>query len=189
MEKEERIAIFKEEIDWISSEDLKNFACQTLSCVPDYFFSVPASSTGKYHPDYAAGKGGLVRHTKAAMRFAHHLFALEMYQEEFNQRQQDMILVALLLHDTLKHGTNGSKYTTFDHPIQAAHFVFEEPALDGFLSKSDRKVIALLIGSHMGQWTTSNRSSEVLPKPKSSGQKFVHMCDYLASRKGIELQF
>ena len=33
------------------------------------------------------------------------------------------------------------------------------------------------------------RSSEVLPKPKSSGQKFVHMCDYLASRKGIELQF
>lgn len=38
MKKEERIALFKEELDWISSEDLKNFAGQTLSCVPDYFF-------------------------------------------------------------------------------------------------------------------------------------------------------
>ena len=41
----------------------------------------------------------------------------------------------------------------------------------------------------MGEWNESKRSSVVLPKPETDIQKFVHMCDYLASRKDIEVLF
>lgn len=41
-----------------------------------------------------------------------------------------------------------------------------------------------LIASHMGQWNTNDYVNIVLPKPKTQLEKFVHLCDYLASRKG-----
>jgi hypothetical protein len=42
----------------------------------------------------------------------------------------------------------------------------------------------------MGQWNyDSYTKKEVLPKPKTAEQRFVHMCDYLASRKFIDVKF
>ena len=41
----------------------------------------------------------------------------------------------------------------------------------------------------MGQWNTSDRESIVLPKPKSQLGKIVHVADYLASRKDIDISF
>ena len=32
--------------------------------IPDYFYEVPASSTGKNHPSFDHGTGGLLRHTQ-----------------------------------------------------------------------------------------------------------------------------
>lgn len=49
------------------------------TCVPMDFFTQPASSSGKYHPSYALGVGGLVRHTKAAMIMAKMLFPLIIF--------------------------------------------------------------------------------------------------------------
>ena len=41
----------------------------------------------------------------------------------------------------------------------------------------------------MGPWTTDYQGKEVLEKPKTKYQNFVHMCDYLASRKCINILF
>lgn len=50
--------------------------------------------------------------------------------------------------------------------------------------------IACLIASHMGQWNVNLYSKTILPKPKTATQKFVHLCDYLASRKGdVDVQY
>lgn len=50
--------------------------------------------------------------------------------------------------------------------------------------------LACCIASHMGQWNTDYKSGkEILPKPSSPLQKFVHQCDYLASRKYLEVNF
>ena len=56
---------FEKEIGWIHSEKIAKFATYCVNNLPAYFFTVPASSSGKYHPSYALGDGGLVRHTKA----------------------------------------------------------------------------------------------------------------------------
>ena len=42
---------------------------------------------------------------------------------------------------------------------------------------------------HMGEWSTDKRSSVVLPKPSDKYGELLHLCDYLASRKDIEVLF
>lgn len=185
----DKVKIFENELKSIASDDVRQFAEKAIELLPDYFFEVAASSTGKYHPSYALGNGGLVRHTKAAVRFAVHVFELEQLQDEFDSFQRDLIITALILHDGWKHGTDGSMYTTHEHPITAANWIRECDDLNGIISNYDREIISGLVASHMGQWCKTNRSKVVLPKPQTSMQKFVHLCDYLASRKDIEVLF
>jgi len=180
---------FIKELDFIINEDIKNFTKVALDNLPQYLFEVAASSTGKYHPAYALGDGGLVRHTKAATRFANHLLQLEQNQMLFSERERDMILSAIILHDGWKHGNAGSTFTTHEHPQVCADWVETSDIFNDVLSMEDRKQIALAISSHMGQWNTTKRSSVVLNKPETEMQRFVHMCDYLASRKDIEVLF
>ena len=50
--------------------------------------------------------------------------------------------------------------------------------------------ISNCIKSHMGQWNTDYKTKEeILPKPVTELEKFVHLCDYLASRKLLEVNF
>ena len=41
----------------------------------------------------------------------------------------------------------------------------------------------------MGAWNKDFDGNEVLPIPRTKYQSFVHMCDYLASRKFINVEF
>ena len=75
MNKEE---IFKVEIDYVFNTKLKENLKTLVNLLPDYFFVIEASSTGKYHPSYALGEGGLLRHTKAAVRIAFELLLLTL---------------------------------------------------------------------------------------------------------------
>ena len=158
--------------------------------LPDYFFHVPASSTSKYHAKYALGEGGLVRHTKAAVSIAHDLLQLEMYGAVFEPKEKDLILAALILHDGKKHGDNGSQYTVADHPTVVANWLKTTEELHTMLSQDEMQTLYDAISSHMGQWNTDYRTKkEILPKPQTEIQKFVHLCDYLASRKYLEFNF
>lgn len=180
---------FLKELEMIGNEDIRIFVSTAIENLPDYFFEVAASSTGKFHPDYALGDGGLVRHTCAAVRFANHLLCLEQFQKGFTDRERDIVISAILLHDGWKHGDKNSKFTVFEHPQIAADWIRNQTVLDNLIPDTDRELIASGIESHMGEWTTNKKSKIVLPNPKTKIQKFVHMCDYLASRKDIEVIF
>lgn len=180
---------FSKELDYIKNEDIRNFTKVALENLPDYFFDVAASSTGKYHPSYALGNGGLVRHTQAATRFANHLFQIEHNQLAFTGRERDLIITSIILHDGWKHGDKGSKFTTHEHPQVCADWIRENEIFNDVLPEEDRKIISDAISSHMGSWNINKRSKVILNKPETEIQKFVHMCDYLASRKDIEVLF
>lgn len=64
---------FNKEISYIKNERIRNSLITILDLLPDYFYHIPASSTGKYHPEFTLGDKGLVRHTKAAVRIAYEL--------------------------------------------------------------------------------------------------------------------
>ena len=55
--------------------------------LPDYFFSVSASSTGKYHPSFSLGNGGLLRHTKVVVKIAYELLAID---DRFTDNDKDL---------------------------------------------------------------------------------------------------
>ena len=185
--------LFDKELSYIKDDNKRKFCELCLDGLPEYFWSIPASSTGKYHPSYTIGEGGLARHVQGAMRIAIELFRCESC---FNLTEEDKddILIALSLHDGLKSGSEEdyakSKYTKHNHPILSAKYVQEVwKNNQDLITKEDTIKIAKLIGSHMGQWNTNKYSSIVLPTPSTSTEKFVHLVDYLASRKCLELNF
>lgn len=157
-----------------------------LKAVPDYFWTMPASTTGKYHPEYTLGEGGLVRHTKAAVWIANELLRLDMFKRI--SHFSDEIYAALILHDTIKKGMDGSAYTTTDHPLRASEFVQKIADDTSWGDYAPVRTICNLIETHMGQWNTDYDGNEVLPRPRTPEQVFVHMCDYLASRKFITVE-
>lgn len=172
----------------IKNEHLRNAVLRYfVDIVPKYFWHVQASSTGKYHPQYALGEEGLLRHTCAAVRIAAAIINLDQYNGIFDDVDKDNIIVALMLHDTFKHGEEKdgkyNPYSIHEHPLLAAEKVSER------LDDEHKCVIANCIASHMGEWTESNRSHYVLPKPKTLEEQMVHLCDYLASRKFLEFKF
>ena len=57
------------------------------------------------------------------------------------------------------------------------------------LTDEERIFVEDVIKTHMGPWTTDYQGNEVLEKPKTKYQNFVHMCDYLASRKCLLVPF
>lgn len=160
-----------------------------LSKLPDYFYEIPASSSGKYHPKYTLGEGGLLRHTKAAVKIAYDLLQLDMFNI-FDDFQKDLILGSLMIHDGLKYGYDYDITSYFKHPLYMAEFV-TELLMKKELKSSDEKIVLLAhtVSTHMGQWNTNKYSVDVLPLPNNDVDRFVHMCDYLASRKYLEVPF
>lgn len=181
---------FSYELSFIKNEKIKEFAIKALDSLPDYFYKVAASSTGKYHPSYALGDGGLVRHTKAAVRIALELFRCETVTGKYTDDKKDIVITALLLHDGAKHGLNGSKYTITEHPKVVTEFLRSQKDLKNIVSEEIFNLIMDGIETHMGQWNADFKTKkEVLDKPSTGLQKFIHMCDYLASRKCLEFNF
>lgn len=176
--------IFNHELNLIKDEKIKENAIIILNNLPDYFYKIPASSTGKYHPSYSLGEKGLVKHTKTAVFFANTLFGIY----KFDNHTKDIIIVSLLIHDGLKKGFIEEKYTRFDHPLLISELlnnIKDKLTLSDF----DIELIKNNVASHMGRWNTNEYSNVILPIPNTVTEKFVHMCDYLASRKQINFEF
>lgn len=175
----------------IVNNDIREFAQSLVETLPAYIWEVGASSTGKYHPAYSLGVGGLMRHQIAVVRFLNYFFELEQYNTKFTSREMDLMRVAGLVHDGRKSGEQNdyarSKFTKFDHPIQMANVI---RSYEGkYLNHDELEFIAHCIESHMGQWNTDRKSSIVLQKPMDDYQHFVHLADYLASRKDLTMAF
>lgn len=185
MNKEE---MFLDELELISDEELSESLLKIIELLPEYWFKEAASSTGKYHPEYALGDGGLLRHSKAAMRIGYELLNDPCIGDKYTSHEKDLMLMSLLVHDGLKLGLPQEKYTRFDHPILMGKFILDKYKEIG-ITKEDAEFMDNVIKTHMGPWTTDYNGNEVLEKPKNKYQNFVHMCDYLASRKCILVPF
>ena len=184
----DRLSIFKTELSYILNPKIKEFTEKALNNLPEYFFSIPASSSGKYHPKYALGEGGLVKHTQAAVRIAVEMFRLDIFK--YTEDEKDMIISSLILHDGYKSGIDNSSHTVTEHPLIVANMLRTNTDINSCIDEETLNMIIGNIESHMGSWCFDYKTKkQVLPKPKSKIQHFVHWCDYLASRKCLEFNF
>ena len=179
------------------------FALELTDKVSEYFWIESASSTGKHHPEYGLGEGGLARHSLMVYRWLKLL--LEANEQDMNDFVPGMV-VASLFHDCRKRGPTAdgiSEHTLFEHPILAAKFVMDESErflkenkefLENCIEDEDAfkhnvAIAVSCIETHMGKWNTSKHSEIVLPKPKTPMQYMVHLADYIASRKCTTFDF
>ena len=170
---------FAEELASIQNKEIKEFVLNVFDkLTPDYFWAVPCSTSGKYHPQVSLGVGGLVRHTKLAV-----WWGVELLMAMQMEQHHDEIVATLLLHDLIKNGkgldANGNK---LDDSVSGEHGVTLAKKIDnefmGQLEPESRVRILDGIAGHMGIWTTDQ-----MYRPIQEFAKLIHLADYCASRK------
>ena len=199
--------LFEKEIGLIKNEHMRNIVANTLDASPECIQRIPASATGKYHPEYSLGKAGLSRHIKATVGIAYSMIGSEVLKgflenevNDYNNTYEDVVYASLILHDCCKPDDTPKHSTKFDHPLIGANLfkrVATEYVKTSNLSKDNmdymKKTIPLVfkcIKSHMGIYTTASYAKGIeLPKPASNLEWFVHSCDLLSSKKYIGFDF
>lgn len=200
---------FTKELSYIKNATLRRIVAETLDNSPECIVEIPASSSGKYHPAYTTGFGGLMRHIKAAVAIGFFMIETDIFgnrmlgfdfkeQENYKQKLDlyaDAAYAAIILHDCKKPDDTPKHGTKFNHPLLAADS-FKEVARK-HINKDNMEYMKVVvpmihnaIASHMGQWTTATYAKGiVLPAPATPIQLFVHECDFLASRKPLIFDF
>lgn len=175
------IKLFEREINLIVNEDLRMAVKSYMEeATPDYFWTDGASASGKFHPKFSQGIGGLVRHTKAVVMFAEELLRMSSYAY-MKEEYKDYVIAACILHDTKKYGLEGFDKSEYKNHARNAAVAFEEwcKAEFGF---EPHFLLTNAIASHMGQWSTEKED-----RPFTSVDRCVHMADYIASRNFIDI--
>lgn len=167
----------------IESEDVQRFTLELMKDVPAYFWEVSSSSTGKHHSQNQSGEGGLWKHTEALCFIAKDMYRPGLY--ELTKRELDLAIAALHLHDTFARGLTEGEYTVVEHPLLASEYVRNHP-MRNILPTEDVEIICGGIERHMGRWTDNREGVKILEAPETDFQKFVHLCDYIGSRKNLE---
>lgn len=188
MNREDRLEVFKKELEFIKNKDIRKFAEEAIAILPDYIFHIPSSSTMKYHPQYALGEGGLIKHMRACARFAMECFRLEWY-DNFTDDEKDLIITILLIHDGAKSGIPQQEHTIVEHPILLVSHLDKHDSLKNIISEDYLQFVYRGISSHMGGWNFDKEGNEVMPKPKTKAEKLIHFIDYVCSRKMFEVNF
>lgn len=192
---------FAEELELIKSKKVRDFTIDVMdNLASSYFWTAPASSSGKYHPPWDNGEGGLVRHVKIVTTFGHQFArSLPITTKECQAKNiskdmySDVIVSACLLHDCENFGpdydgTRGSlpKDNTKMHGIRMAQKIHKERFAGKELT-FPQKCILRGIACHMGIWTGYENMDFIPHYQKDPVVKkvcqCVHFADYAASRK------
>ena len=187
--------VFEKELASIKSKEIKQFVINVFDKLcPDYFWTCPCSTTGKYHPQVSLGVGGLVRHTKLAVWWGIELLrALDTSPglKDISVTQlHDEVTATLLLHDMIK---NGKGLNTQGRPLEkgvtGTHGVTLAFKIDEILNRGwTNSYIRILAGIalHMGIWTTKVYNT-IECTGLESFVDLIHLADYCASRKVDEI--
>ncbi len=131
-----------EEQTW-NNEHLKWLACKVIPLhIPEYFWTVPSSITGKYHPIDSLGEGGLVRHTIKVINMG---LKLASANPKMNY---DEVIIACAFHDITKYGSNAkvsdNRNDFFIHPRTAKKYLWDIFDMNVFPGGNDDDVAELI---------------------------------------------
>lgn len=164
-----------EELSQIQDASIRLFVSKALERIPDYFWHIPASASGRFHPLDTLGEGGLVLHTKRVVYLSGELakvFKLE-------GTKLDVLRAAAILHDSFKNGLMDEDHTEEDHPLivrnQLQELASETPYFDEIMQA---------IECHQGLW-----GPQPLRMPKKSLEWALHIADFIASRSALYVYF
>ena len=182
METNDKVKVFDKEISLINDSNIKKLTKEVLKNADDWFFIEPASSSGKYHPDFAREVGGLVKHTKAVVYFLKEMYRSELY--DIDTHHFDLLILSAIAHDIKKYGEgNNTGHTVKNHPELASNYIkfINDGKKGGYINENDLKYVQQCVLTHMGVFGDI--------KPSTDDEKLLHLADLIASRKEIDLKF
>ena len=186
---------FSKELAFIRSEDVRTMVLDIFEKVcPDYFFTAPASMSGRYHPDVSRGKHGLIRHTRLTVYIALEL----MHSKPVSEDMSDAIVAACIIHDLIKNGAANPLYAEMQKSIPGhmtgkhglvLHDIVRQEFEGKYSSDTELTLLVILnaIKYHMGIWTDGpdglDHEANFLVNKEYLPTTIVHLADYIASRK------
>ncbi len=173
--------LFDNVLNNITNEAIRKFTINVLDACDPILEKIPASTSGKYHPEECCREGGLVIHILRACFFGNML--INSMNLDKNDIKGDIILSSLLLHDIAKK-EKYKNYQEYDfHPVNAARHV---EVFKGNLNETYFKLIQECIKHHMGPFM-GNTYKKSLSKYNIL-ELIVYQSDYLASKKEIDIK-
>ena len=157
-------------LNLIRSESIREATAELSADAPDYFWTVPASTSGFHHPACRKERG-LWAHTLMVSTAVERL--VDSYEQRFDI-EPDHARAAAILHDQRKNGDPAapSDKSASDHDLLMADVVRQKMPLP--------KTIADAVSEHMGAWYDG-------PEPSSPLSELVHNADMMASTANATL--
>lgn len=156
----------------IKDETLRAYALQCIPAIPEQFWTVPSSSSGKHHPPDERGMHGRVIHTFRALKIG----LLLCDQIEFNEIDTDIVRFAILYHDITEAGIDIQLlHSDLDHPetcvkLLAQTITFHDPNWN----YGPFYEVLNCIRCHTGRWGKI--------QPDSTIESIVHTADNISSK-------
>lgn len=169
------------------TEQIKEYFLDMGEHIPDYFFTMPASTSGKFHNSKQCEDFGQLYHVFMFSSIMEHRLRLKGNKEKYNTPEiRDCMRCVPFFHDAVKCGWNGSRHTVPDHPMLAAQWV-RDTIVEHDISAEYKEMIACMCEAHSGEWNTNRSGKPIMPEPRSDMEFFVHECDILSSRNDIDM--
>jgi hypothetical protein len=139
---------------------------------PDYFWEMPASTSGKYHNPFTRMGHGLHIHVKMTLTVYERIVDSWVQLGRISEYEADCGRAALLLHDVLKagHTYEDGDHSVENHDVLAATWLRHNTELP-------TEVIDA-VAAHNGPWMVG-------PEPDSELSLLVHTCDMVASDANV----
>jgi len=167
-------------VNQINNEKIRNFTIAVLNAVPDDFWTMKTSTSGKYHPPECNEVGGLIIHIQRACYFGS-LFINANGWDSLNIRG-DILLSALLLHDIGKREKYDKYWDYVNHPISGSKMLYPYKHM---LPEKVFVMISNCVLHHMNRF-----GPKTIQKPDNKYnilELYTYQADYLASQKSLKI--
>ena len=187
MDKKEKQLVFEPLLKDFETEMLSSYFRDMVAEIPDYIFTIPSSTSGKYHNRTQCEKYGQIYHEYMFASVLNHRLRLKGNREKYSTPEiRDCMRCVPVFHDAIKCGWNGSQYTVQDHPMLAAEWV-RTTQVEHDIPDEYKEMIACMCEAHSGEWNKSKSGKVIMPEPRNDMEFFIHECDILSSRADLDM--
>lgn len=186
MTREEKQNIFEPLSRNFETESFRNYFMDMIGEIPNYIFTMPSSTSGKFHNATQCQQYGQVYHVYMFDAILNHRLRLKGNKELYSTpEERDAMRCVPVFHDAVKCGWNGSQYTVQDHPMLAAQWVLDTK-VEHDIPEEFKKMIADMCEAHSGEWNKNRSGQIIMSEPRNAREFFIHECDILASRADLD---
>lgn len=187
MRKEDKQKVFSLLAENFEIDEMKAYFMDMVAEIPDYIFTMPSSTSLKYHNKTQCQTFGQIYHIYMFAKILEYRLNLEWNKElYYDPISRDCMRCVAVFHDAVKCGWEKSKHTVSEHPILAAKWVMDTK-VEHDISTDLKKYIATMCIAHSGEWNKDRSGKVIMPKPSLPEEFFIHECDYLASRADLDM--